>query len=178
MGAAAANPIAPDRRARALALLAGHETPLRRVASRLSICADDADDAFQRAVLILLTKAPDVPADRLAAWMSVVTRHEAIAVRRLRERLLAPAPPGLFSASAGIVCERAGPVERSEQRERVADAAALLVRLKPDERTAVVLQAEGYSYAEICERTGWTFTKVNRSLSEGRARLRSLGGLS
>jgi RNA polymerase sigma factor (sigma-70 family) len=174
MGAAAANPIAPGRRARALALLARREPALRRAARRLSICADDADDAFQRAAVILLTKAPDLPAARLAAWMSVVTRREALAVRRARERLLksSPSAPDLER-----VCERPGPYERAELRERVAEAARLLARLKPDERTAIALQAEGYSYAEICERTGWTFTKVNRCLAEGRARLRQLGAI-
>jgi DNA-directed RNA polymerase specialized sigma24 family protein len=35
-----------------------------------------------------------------------------------------------------------------------------------------LLQAEGYSYAEICEMCGWTYTKVNRCLAEGRAKLR------
>ncbi len=39
-----------------------------------------------------------------------------------------------------------------------------------------MLQAEGYSYAEIAETCGWTYTKVNRSLAEGRARLRSALG--
>jgi DNA-directed RNA polymerase specialized sigma24 family protein len=33
----------------------------------------------------------------------------------------------------------------------------------------------GYSYREITEMTGWTFTKVNRCSAEGRARLRELG---
>ena len=42
----------------------------------------------------------------------------------------------------------------------------------------IALQAEGYSYAEIQALTGWTYTKVNRALSEGRARLRALGGLA
>ena len=43
-------------------------------------------------------------------------------------------------------------------------------RLKPDERRALVLRGEGYSYAEICELNGWTHTKVNRCLTEGRER--------
>jgi DNA-directed RNA polymerase specialized sigma24 family protein len=103
--------------------------------------------------------------------MHVVTRHEALAVRRARERLLAP-PPG-----AHLPLEGACPAERLEHRERVEVAAARLARLKPDERTAIALQAEGYSYAEICERTGWTYTKVNRCLAEGRARLRQLGAV-
>jgi DNA-directed RNA polymerase specialized sigma24 family protein len=55
--------------------------------------------------------------------------------------------------------------------------ARALRRLKPDERRALVLKAEGFSYAEICELNGWTYTKVNRCLAEGRARLRQLGAL-
>jgi DNA-directed RNA polymerase specialized sigma24 family protein len=49
--------------------------------------------------------------------------------------------------------------------------------LKANERLAIVLQAEGYSYAEICELCGWTYTKVNRCLAEGRATLRRLSGI-
>ncbi|MGH2950883.1 MAG: sigma factor-like helix-turn-helix DNA-binding protein, partial [Solirubrobacterales bacterium] len=64
-----------------------------------------------------------------------------------------------------------GPAERYERREHVRAAAGALARLKPAERSAVVLQAEGYSYAEISELCGWTYTKVNRCLAEGRERL-------
>jgi len=35
-----------------------HEGALRRTARRYSLCADDADDALQRALEILLLKAP------------------------------------------------------------------------------------------------------------------------
>ena len=83
----------PDRPRAALALLAAHERRLRRIAARLSICPDDAEDAVQRALEILLTKAPPLDPDRLIAWMTVVTKREAMAVRRSRERLLAPPPP-------------------------------------------------------------------------------------
>jgi DNA-directed RNA polymerase specialized sigma24 family protein len=51
-------------------------------------------------------------------------------------------------------------------------ARARLGRLKSDERIALLLQAAGYSYREIAERRGWTQTKVNRCLSEGRTALR------
>jgi DNA-directed RNA polymerase specialized sigma24 family protein len=44
--------------------------------------------------------------------------------------------------------------------------------LKADQRTALVLQAAGYSYREIGERRGWTYTKVNRCVTEGRRALR------
>ncbi len=41
-------------------------------------------------------------------------------------------------------------------------------QLKPQEVRALVLRAEGYSYKQIQELTGWTYTKVNRCLTEGR----------
>jgi DNA-directed RNA polymerase specialized sigma24 family protein len=52
------------------------------------------------------------------------------------------------------------------------EARARLRELKPDERTAIGLAAAGYSYGEIAERRGWTKTKVNRCLYEGRSALR------
>jgi RNA polymerase sigma factor (sigma-70 family) len=159
-----------DRTIRALALLRADGPAFRRTALRVSICPDDADDAFARATLILLEKAPPHPAARLAAWMHVVTKREALAVRRERERMLAGEVPEVAS---GAPC----PAERAERRERASSRARILQRLKPDERRAIVLRAEGYSYAEICEMNSWTYTKVNRCLAEGRARLRQLGAM-
>ena len=46
--------------------------------------------------------------------------------------------------------------------------------MKPAELRALGLLAEGYSYVEIGERTGWSQTKINRLLAEGRARFRIL----
>jgi RNA polymerase sigma factor (sigma-70 family) len=163
------DPTAARRRA-ALSLLDSHATNLRRSARRVSICPDDADEALQRATLILLTKAPPHPPARLAGWMHVVTRREALAVRRERERLL--------GAELGELHARAPcPAERAERREDSRRRVRLLLRLKPDQRRALVLKAQGYSYREMCELTGWTYTKVNRCLAEGRARLRQLGAL-
>ena len=42
--------------------------------------------------------------------------------------------------------------------------------MKPQEVQALTLKAEGYSYAEIGEITGWTYTKINRCMAEGRKR--------
>jgi RNA polymerase sigma factor (sigma-70 family) len=167
-------PSQAERARAAVALLERHEPSFRRIARRISLCGADADDALQRAVLILLTKAPSVGAERLAAWMFVVTKREALAVRAARERLLGQ-PTGRAPSEAlfEIPCERADPVDRLERRERIADARRALGELRADERLALVLQAQGYSYAEICARLDWTYTKVNRCLAEGRARLRS-----
>lgn len=155
-----------SRTARALALLAREGPAFLRTARRFSLCDDDADDALQRASLILLTKGPEHPAPRLTAWMHVVTRREALALRRERERLLGGEVPESLPSAAPC------PAERAERREHSRERVRELARLKPAERRALILRAQGYSYREICVLTGWSYTKVNRCLAEGRARLR------
>jgi RNA polymerase sigma factor (sigma-70 family) len=161
---------------RVLQLLFDRQSAFRRTARRHSLCRQDADDAFQRAVEILLTKAPaDAGPDHLTAWMQVVTRREALAVRRMRERLLGPAPADDRGAPLDRLSAHApGPAERAEEHEDAVERLRLLGALKPQERRALVLKAHGYSYAEIAAICGWTYTKVNRCLAEGRARLRAL----
>ena len=61
------------------------------------------------------------------------------------------------------------PEERLASFDLVGRAAEALQRLKPQELRALWLKAQGYSYSEIGEITGWTYTKVNRCLTEGRA---------
>jgi len=65
-----------------------------------------------------------------------------------------------------------GTAEAVERQEASSERLALLTYLKPDERRALLLLALGYSYKEIATRNGWTFTKVNRCIAEGRAALR------
>jgi RNA polymerase sigma factor (sigma-70 family) len=162
-----------ERRRAALALVRAHDALLRRTARRYSLCLDDADDACQRAVEIVLIKAPLLEPRRLLAWACVVARREALAVRRSRERLLGGGDEAA-AALERLPSERPGAGELAERRERARSALRALAVLKADERRAIVLQASGYSYLEICSLTGWTYTKVNRCLAEGRARLRSM----
>ena len=85
-GEAVASP--ESRRRAASALIETHDAVFRRTARRYSICADDSEDAYQRALEILLTKAPPIEGESLVRWMQTVTKREALAVRRQRERLL------------------------------------------------------------------------------------------
>src|ERR1044072_8564469 len=94
-----------------------HEEILRRTAGRYSLCADDADDALQRTLEILITKAPSDDPRELIRWTQTVLKHEALAVRRDRERILsgpaaAAAEPGREDWVALIPAEVAGPAER------------------------------------------------------------------
>ncbi len=156
-----------------------HEASLRRTARRYSLCGDDADDALQRALEILLRKAPSEDPRELIRWTQTVVKHEALAVRRERERILSgPAAqqpePGREDWVALIPAKSDGPPERAERQEAIARSREALQTLKPQELRALTLLAEGYSYAEIGEITGYSHTKINRSLAEGRERFRKL----
>ena len=174
---------APGEAARsraAVELIGRHEAALRRTARRYSLCPDDAEDAYQRALEILLTKAPTTDPRELIRWTQTVTKHEALAVRRQRERILGrPLPPSRETPDEPdwvqlIPSERDGPADLAERRERVARSREALQALKPQELRALTLLAEGYSYQEIGELTGWSYTKINRCLAEGRQRFRAL----
>jgi RNA polymerase sigma factor (sigma-70 family) len=169
---------AAARKRVAIEMVAKHERALRRTARRFSICAEDAEDAFQRALEILLLKAPPGEARDLVRWMQTVTKHEALAIRRSRERQLStPRPLGESDDTVDwislIPATAPGPAERAERHEDVARSREALQTLKPAELRALTLLAEGYSYTEIGELTGWTRTKVNRCLAEGRERFRA-----
>lgn len=165
------------RKRAAVELIARHEAALRRTARRYSLDAEDAEDAYQRALEIALTKAPTTDLRELIRWTQTVTKHEALAVRQSREKLLgyqrqrdgAPQDPIALIPARGD-----GPEEQVERRENVARSREALQALKPAELQALGLLAEGYSYAEIGARTGFSQTKVNRLLAEGRAHFRSL----
>jgi RNA polymerase sigma factor (sigma-70 family) len=166
------------RKRTAVELIRRHERTLHRTARRYSICTDDAEDAYQRALEILLTKAPTADLSELIRWMQTVTKHEALAVRRNRERMLGtPAPRREGEEEQDWVqllpSHVDGPAVQVERRERIARSREALRTLKPHELRALTLLAEGYSYAEIGEITGWSYTKINRCLAEGRQRFRA-----
>lgn len=184
VGAERAKPrLVPDdaaaRKRAAVETYARHETTLRRTARRYSLCADDADDALQRGMEILLRKAPSEDPRELIKWTQTVVKHEALAVRRERERMLsgpaAYAPePDAEDWVALLPSGSDGPQEKVERREAIARSREALQALKPQELRALTLLAEGYSYAEIGEITGYSQTKINRCLAEGRERFRKL----
>jgi RNA polymerase sigma factor (sigma-70 family) len=166
------------RKRAAVETYARNETALRRTARRYSLCADDAEDAVQRGLEILLRKAPSDDPRELIKWMQTVVKHEALAIRRERERVLS-GPAGTSGDSADdwiadLPAAADGPPERVERRETIARSREALQTLKPQELRALTLLAEGYSYLEIGEITGYSQTKINRCLAEGRERFRKL----
>ncbi len=146
-------------------MVRGHAESLLRLARRHSICADDAHDAYQRGFEIFLRHAPRLEPERAPAWLRTVVKHEAMAVRRTRQRDLGPTE---LEADAIEARNAPSPEERAVGSDHVERSAEALQRCKPQEVRALWLRAQGNSYDEIQEITGWTRTKVNRCLYEGR----------
>ena len=149
----------------ALALLQKHGATIMATARRFAATPEDAEDAYQRGVEILLTKAPTTAEEELVPWLRTVVKHEAWALRRQRQRAAPVADDGHVPEPPS---EPALTHDHAERIDRLRIGAEALKQLKPQEIRALVLRAEGYSYKQIQEITGWTYTKVNRCLTEGR----------
>jgi RNA polymerase sigma factor (sigma-70 family) len=161
--------------AAALRLIARHGGQILATARRYAATPEDAEDACQRGLEILLTKAPSTSEDELIPWLKTVVKHEAFALRRQRERHSPVTDDGELRDRPAVA---AVTHEQAERLERLRQGAEALGHLKPHEIRALVLKAEGFSYREICTMTGWSYTKVNRLLTEGRsAFLRRVSGI-
>jgi hypothetical protein len=62
------------------------EGPFVRIARRYSLCDDDAWEAFARALEIIARNRHRIRHETAVAYMAVVVRNEALAVRRQRTR--------------------------------------------------------------------------------------------
>jgi RNA polymerase sigma factor (sigma-70 family) len=158
-------------------LLREKHSQLLRQARRNSRGAESAEDALSDACVQFM-RCYDAGSGRdPLPWMLVVVKRCAWAIERSTARR-----ESVYRVSGGEPCveglelvaveERSGPAERVERSEEVTQLTALIEELKPDERTALILLGLGCSYTEIAQLRGWSLTKVNRCLSEGKAKVR------
>ena len=109
------------RKRAAVETYAQNEAVLRRLARRYSLCADDAEDALQRGLEILLRKAPTEDPRELIKWMQTVVRHEALAIRKERELTLA-GPAAESSGRTSRTGSRSSPAPPPARRRRPSGA--------------------------------------------------------
>ncbi len=148
-----------------LRMVAAHADSLLRTARRFSLCPDDAQDAYQRTLEIFMAHADRLDIESAAGWLHVVVKREAQAIRRSRQRFVTSDEVDFDKYESRSTPT---PDERLASFDLVGRAAEALQRLKPQELRALWLKAQGHSYNEISALTGWSYTKVNRCLTEGR----------
>ena len=147
---------------------------LVRQARRHSPGEAEAEEALQNASVDFLRFYNGPPGVAAVRWLSLAVKHRAWDQGRQRRTRSARTSGGWAGSDSQLPASGADLSEHVERAEAVEQFFAALAQLKPDERTALILLGLGCSYREICERQGWTYTKVNRCLAEGRAALRAL----
>lgn len=170
-----------DRRAAILdELMRSHRRELRGQAYTHSAKNQNVGDALDDAAVAFLRFYKGGPGDEALRYMLVCVRTAAWEIDR-RRRLVERHDQALFFDRGSaedrfrrFPDHRVDPQEQIERLELTEVRKDLLAQLKPDERTAIAMFAYGFSYEEIGRRKGWTYTKVNRCLAEGRERLREL----
>lgn len=167
-------PPEPDARARlthdqaqelVLRIVSTQAESLLRTAYRNSLCDDDAHDAYQRTMEIFLRRVRTLDPRSAHKWIHVVVKREAQELRRVRSGSV---PYEAIDFDLHVAPEVSTPEERALAKDRARRAVEALRRLKPQERRAMGLKALGHSYEEISKATGYSATKVNRCLTEGR----------
>jgi DNA-directed RNA polymerase specialized sigma24 family protein len=123
---------------------------------RRGLPRDLAEDSAQEALLILHKKPRSfASAEHRRNWLMVVARHEALRelARRNRE---------VPRAEAAVVVH-------NPDLALVMDARRALASLPADKALPLLAVASGWSYDDLGERLGRTYSWVNRGVSEGRA---------
>jgi RNA polymerase sigma factor (sigma-70 family) len=149
---------------------------LLSIARANAVNDSDAEEALQEAFVSFIRHFDPSSGAPPLAWLTLTLKRQCW--RQRREAYLdryagQEAEPGAQERGfvlVSIPSRTAGPEELVCKRE---DARTRLGRLKPDQRMALILQAAGFSYREIGARRGWSYTKVNRCVNEGRAALRA-----
>ena len=166
-----------EREVRAMAgrIYAERRRYLMAIAKRNAPTEADAEEALQDTFANFIQsfdpygEAPALP------WLTLALKRRCWRARetgRLDQRVFS-LPASRHEEPSGLIERRPDESEALADRQAERDVARRrLARLKPDERTAIVHHAAGYDYAEIGGRFGWSHTKVNRSLYEGRVALR------
>ena len=150
--------------------LAEHGDAAYRVCLRIVGNGEDAADAFQEGVLVLIRRAELYrPGASVSAWICGTMRWAAIEVVRRRERQQRSIPPDASSPAGYPVVS----IEHGEQIELVREQ---LAALSEQDRTALTLRYfEGMSDREIGHVLGVgqnaTTKRISRALTKLRSRL-------
>jgi len=148
---------------------------LLRIAVKHAANREDASEAVQFAFLAFVEKFDPSTGSPPLGWLTLTLERYCWAARG-REHLDRSAGQEAAGDLAGrsFTAESipSGGTGPEQLVELVDDARARLAALNCAERRALCLIAAGFSYQEVGQITGFSYTKINRCASEGRAALR------
>jgi len=161
-------PTAEERR-RAVCAAMTRSPGLLRFATRFTGSIEDAEDAYQRAMEIALTRAPVTEHAAFTSWLHTVIRREATAIaeRRVRE-----SPAAVETIAEALPAPRSTqPDAVVEWRDRYRQVQDAIHGLTETQRVCVMLVSAGASYPEIEDLTGYSDRQIRRAINEGRSHL-------
>ena len=164
------------------ALVADHQDRLYTIALRLLGDGRDAEEVAQDALVRAFRAMHGYPRERIAAlklrpWLASIAVNLA---RNRRRRLDDRKPPGSLEPMLDAGFElpsdgRTAPAAAADRRETQRELAAVLLRLTPAVRSAIVLRhVDGLSVAEAAEALGRPEGTVKAQVHRGLRELRAL----
>jgi RNA polymerase sigma factor (sigma-70 family) len=154
-------------------LYSEHRLHLLSIARRNCGGSQEAEGTLQDALVLFIEHFDPGGGSPPLPWLILTLKRRCWAIYAQRRKAPRPTRPlrlERLTRDRGLVPQDLFEVaEESELLRRG------LAALKPDQRRALALLALGYSYHEIAAICGCSWSKVNRRLTEGRARLRELG---
>ncbi len=144
---------------------------LLRIAVKHAANREDAEDAVQFSLSALIEKYDPAGGSPPLAWVTLTLERRCWADRRRHHfdrsagQEAAPDSAGRSFAAESIPSGDTGP---EQLVELIDDARTRLAALKPAERRALSLIAAGYSYGEVGEMIGWTYTYADVGIGSRR----------
>lgn len=151
-------------------MIAEHQAPLLRYATRLLHDPDRARDVVQDTFVKLMAQPPGSLNGHAVEWLFTVCRHRALDVLRKDSRLRPLAP----LQSERLTTPEPRPGHTLEQAETRTAVLASLARLPPHQQEVVRLKfQDGFSYKQIAGITGLSVTNVGFLIHTAVTRLRT-----
>ncbi len=157
-----------------LAVLDRYEAPLVRYAASIVGDGDNAREAVQHAFLQLCEQKSEELRGREAAWLFRVCRNKALDLVRLRRRHSHDGETDL----ATLAGREPDPAEAFERQDLCGELGRLLADLPCNQREAIHLWCEGFSYREIAKIAAVSEGNVRVLVHRGITRLRERMGVA
>jgi RNA polymerase sigma-70 factor (ECF subfamily) len=157
-----------------LAVLDRYEAPLVRYAAGIVGDGDSAREAVQHAFLQLCEQTSEELRGREAPWLFRVCRNKALDLVRLRRRHAGDGEADL----AALAGREPDPAEAAERQDLAGELGRMLAQLPQNQREAIQLWCEGFSYREIAKIAAQSEGNVRVLVHRGIKELRRCFGVT